>query len=131
MENKGFEYNYSAPTSDERQEVESIRKQYAERKGAEESKLERLRRLDGRVKNTANCVAIGVGVLGCLLFGAGLSLVLEFGELLWGVLLSLLGFVPMAAAYPLHGFCTRRGKKKYGEEILRLSEEILNESKEN
>lgn len=127
-ENNEFEYSYTAPTSDERQEVESIRKQYKEPERGEESKIDKLRRLDRRVKNTANSLAIGVGFLGCLLFGAGLSLVLEFNELLWGGVVSLLGFIPMAAANPLHGFCICRGKKKYGEEILRLSEEILNEA---
>ena len=45
-----FEYNYSAPTSEERQEIESIRNQYLP-KNEVEIKLETLKKLDNKVKN--------------------------------------------------------------------------------
>ena len=40
-----FEYNYDAPTQQERQEIESIRNQYLP-KNRELTKLERLKKLD-------------------------------------------------------------------------------------
>lgn len=64
-----------------------------------------------------------------LLFGAGMSLSLSFSRYAAGIVLSLVGILPMAAAMPLYKFVLGRGRKKYGEEILRLSEELLNERK--
>lgn len=121
-------YSYSAPTEDERREVESIRKKYLvpER---ENDKLTRLRKLNARVKNTAMCVSLSVGIVGLLLFGGGMSLTLMQGNYVWGIILSLIGIVPIAIAHPVYNALLKRGKKKYGEEILRLSGEILNEKK--
>ena len=102
-----FEYTYSAPTEEERAEIESIRRGYlSPEPGGDGGKLARLRKLNARVKNAAVC--------------AGLTA---------GIVLSLVGILPMAAAMPLYKFVLGRGRKKYGEEILRLSEELLNERK--
>ncbi len=121
-------YSYSAPTEDERREVESIRKMYLDPE-KENDKLTRLRKLNARVKNTAMCVSLSVGIVGLLLFGGGMSLTLMQGNYVWGIILSLTGIVPIAIAYPVYNALLKRGKKKYGEEILRLSGEILNEKK--
>ncbi len=120
-----FEYRYVAPTEEERKEISSIRRQY-EGGTQEESKLSRLRRLDARVKNTANGVSLSAGIVFCLVFGTGMSAILVWESLLVGVLLSAVGTAGMIAAYPAYKWLYRRGKKKYGEEILRLSEELLN-----
>ncbi len=124
MENQEFKYSYVAPTDEERKEIDSIRKQYLPQSKTE-SKLERLRRLDGRVRNSALLVALILGVGGCLCFGLGLALVLEWKEWLLGVFFAAFGCVPMGVAYPVYTFVLKRNKKKYGAEILRLSEEIL------
>lgn len=121
-------YSYSAPTEDERREVESIRKMYLDQE-RENDKLTRLRKLNARVKNTAMCVSLSVGIVGLLLFGGGMSLTLMQGNYVWGIILSLTGIVPIAIAHPVYNALLKRGKKKYGEEILRLSGEILNEKK--
>ncbi len=121
-------YSYFAPTEDERREVESIRKMYLDQE-RENDKLTRLRKLNARVKNTAMCVSLSVGIVGLLLFGGGMSLTLMQGNYVWGIILSLIGIVPIAIAHPVYNALLKRGKKKYGEEILRLSGEILNEKK--
>lgn len=126
MENKEFNYNYVAPTDEERKEIDSIRKQYLPQEKVE-SKLERLRRLDAMVRNSAVIVSLVLGIVGCLCFGLGLTLVLEWSQTLWGVILAAIGCVPMGFAYPAYAFVLKRNKKKYGAEILRLSEEILKE----
>ena len=92
-----------------------------------ETKIERLRRLDGLVKNTAIIWSLVLGVLGCLIFGLGLTMILEWDILLWGIILMVIGSVPMAIAYPVYKLALNKGKAKYGDEILRLSEELLNE----
>ena len=129
MNKNPFQYKYTAPTEEERKEIASIRRQY-ESQEKSENKLERLRHLDGLVKNTATIVGLVLGVCGILLFGLGLSLILEFSIWLWGVIFCIVGGVPTVAAYPVYKAVLEKNKKKYGEEILRLSEELLGESEE-
>lgn len=124
-ENKKFEYTYSAPTEQERREIESIRRQYADPMTTMEGKLERLRKLDAYVKNSAMCWGLCLGVIGLLIFGLGLAMVLQWSLYVWGVLVAVVGVVPIALAYPAYCYMLKRGKAKYGEEILRLSEELL------
>ena len=121
--NDKFEYTYAAPTERERREIESIRKAYLPDEAGE--KLRRLRKLNARVRNTAMCVLLTLGIAGVLLFGTGMSLALSFGRYAAGIALAALGIVPIALAYPVFNRLLRRGKKKYGAEILRLSEELL------
>ncbi len=128
MENRDkFQYSYAAPTEAERKEIDGIRRQYTQTEPREESKLDRLRRLDKRVKSTAVWASLAVGLLGCLLFGLGLAAVLEWEQLWVGVPIAVVGALPMLAAYPVYSWILCRNKKRYGEEILRLSEELLQE----
>ncbi len=120
-----FNFRYSAPTQEERKEIDSIRRQYTNEKKTE-TKLERLRRLDSIVKNTATIWALVVGVLGTLIFGLGLSMILEWNIIVWGIVLMAIGSIPISIAYPIYIKLLRKGKEKYGDEILRLSEELLN-----
>lgn len=122
-----FNFKYTAPSQEERKEIDSIRRQYAPQEHAE-SKIERLRRLDSLVKNTAIIWSLVLGVVGTLVLGLGLTMILEWNIWLWGVVLMVFGSVPVAFAYPVYKFVLNKGKAKYGDEILRLSEEILNES---
>lgn len=124
-----FEYTYTAPTDKEKMQIESIRKQYL--LNGELSKFEKLKRLDAKVKNSATCVALIFGVIGCLIFGTGLSFVLEFNMIFWGIVISIVGGICMALAYPFYNASLKKGKKKYGPEILRLSQQLLDEQTEN
>ena len=125
--NNQFNFKYTAPTEEERKEIDSIRRQYAPQEKTE-TKLERLRRLDGLVKNTAIIWSLVLGVVGTLVLGLGLTMILEWSIWLWGIVLMVIGSVPMAIAYPVYKSTLNKGKAKYGDEILRLSEELLNES---
>ena len=122
-----FNYTYIAPTEEERKEIDSIRKQYLPKEQSE-TKLERLRRLNSLVKNSAIIWALTIGVLGCLVFGLGLTMVLEWRVIHWGVLVAVIGCAPMAISYPIYKLVLKKNKARYGEEILRLSEELLNEA---
>lgn len=126
MENNQFNYTYSAPTEEERKEIASIRKQYVPVEKTE-TKLERLRRLDKLVKNTPTIVAITLGTVGSLIFGLGLTFILEWNIWPWGVICMAIGSIPMAISYPVYKWILKRYKRRYGTEILKLSEEILNE----
>ena len=122
-----FNFRYTAPTEEERKEIDSIRKQYLPKEQSE-TKLERLRRLNSLVKNSAIIWALTIGVLGCLVFGLGLTMVLEWKVIPWGVLVAVIGCAPMAISYPIYKLVLKKNKARYGEEILRLSEELLNEA---
>ena len=126
MNNNQFNYTYSAPTEEERKEIASIRKQYVPVEQTE-TKLERLRRLDKLVKNTPTVLALTLGIVGCLIFGLGLTLILEWNIWLWGVICMATGAIPMAISYPVYKSILKRYKRRYGAEILKLSEDILNE----
>lgn len=127
QENDGkFTYNYTAPTESERREIEDIRRRYGEDVRAED-KLAKLRGLDKRVKNPPMIIAVLVCVASVLVFGFGLTLVLEWGHIAFGVPVMIVGIAGIVAVKPLHTALLKRNKRKYGADILRLSKELLNE----
>ena len=125
MDNQ-FNFKYTAPTEEERREIDNIRRQYISKEKTE-TKIERLRRLDALVKNTAVIWSLVLGVFGCLIFGLGLTMILEWNIYFWGIALMVIGSAPMAVAYPVYKALLQKYKNRYGEEIVRLSEELLNE----
>lgn len=125
-DNEKFSFTYSAPTEAERREIESIRRQYKS-DVTEESSIDRLRRVHSRVAGTATAASLAVGILGLLIFGGGMALALELEMLALGIAVSVVGIVPIVLAYPIYNRILARNKEKYGEEILRLSDEILGE----
>ena len=120
-----FTYSYSAPTESERREIDGIRRRYI---AQEPTKLERLKRLDARVNNPPKIVAAVMGVAGVLIFGSGLAMILEWSIYVWGAVVAAVGLAPAIGAYFAYKSLLRNRKQKYGEEILRLSDELLGES---
>lgn len=128
MDKNKFEYTYSAPTKSEREQIEDIRKNYLP-KSEEESKLSRLKKLHSKVKNIPCVWGLSVGIFGVLLFGLGLAMVLEWNSLVFGIVVSVIGCLPMAIAYPIYKKSKDILTNKNKGEILRLSEELLNEDR--
>lgn len=131
MENKeSFSFTYSAA---QRQEVEDIRKKYLPQ---EENKLERLRRLHRSAERKAQAWAIGLGTVGALILGTGMSLVMtdlgkalalpETASIAVGVAVGLVGLVLVALAYPVYNRILRKNRERIAPEILRLTDELLN-----
>ncbi|MGN1039961.1 MAG: hypothetical protein ACI4QL_00865 [Candidatus Fimimonas sp.] len=127
-QNNKFSYTYSVPTENERREIESIRKNYLSEKP---SKLALLRKLHAKVKNTATAVAISVGIVGLLVFGLGMAMVLQWGLIAAGIAISVVGCAVMGFAKKIYDCVFQKQKAKYGEEILKLSEQLLNEQQSN
>ena len=121
MENTTFNYTYSAARN---KEVESIRNKYMPK---EESKLERLKKLDLRVQMAGTIESLCFGIVGALVFGLGMCFFLDvFAGAAWlTVLLMVLGAVIMIPAYPICKRIAKKTKTKLTPEILRLSEEIM------
>ena len=124
MEDKNttvFEYSYS---SKRQEEIEKIRNKYMEK---EDSKMVQLRKLDREVERPGTMVAIGIGIFGTLILGAGMSLCLvgPAEGFVLGIIIGLVGLAVLGVAYPLYKVITKRQKEKLGPQILGLSEELL------
>lgn len=128
MENKdtSFSYTYSAA---QQQEVENIRKKYLPR---EEDKLTQLRKLHQSTEQKAQAWSIGVGAIGALLLGTGMSLIMtELGAALGilaivlGCLVGVVGLVLVAMAYPVYNRVLKKERARVAPEILRLSDELM------
>ena len=126
-ENK-FEYTYRALNEEQKRVISSIKSQYDVKAETPAGAYEEIVRLDKKVRSTAISFAITVGLVGLLIFGLGLSMVLEWEIYIGGILLGVIGFVPCALAFPIYLLLIKKGKKKHGARILELSEQILNEN---
>ncbi len=108
-------------TDKELAQAESIRRQYINR---DQDKIEQLRRLDSKVKMPGRIVASLMGIAGALVMGGGMSLTMVWDNMENGLLLGIPGMIVALLAYPVYTLITRKRKKKYAEEIFKLSEEI-------
>lgn len=120
-----FEYKYKAITQEERQEVDSIRRQYLPQEETND-KMSRLKELDNKVKRTPLIFSLTFGIIGTLIFGLGMAFVLEWKEILIGIIVSIGGIIILSLAYPIHKLITKSMKKKYAQQIIDLSNELLN-----
>ena len=131
QEQSGFSYTYSAR---QQAEVKKIREKYT-MPTQDESKMERLRRLDASVGRTARSVSLVFGVIGTLVLGFGMSLCMtDFGAMIGlygsnafiaGITLGIVGGVLAGLAYPVYQAIVKARRKKLAPEILRLSDELL------
>ncbi len=117
-----FQYNYSAETE---ATVEQIANKYAPI-SEKEQKLERMKKLDQEANKKPMTVALGLGILGALILGGGMSLcmVLEGIWFIPGIIIGLIGLAVVALAYPLYLKVAKEEKARIAPEILRLAEEI-------
>ena len=130
-ENNKFEYTYSAK---EQAELKRIREKYTPTTETED-KMERLRRLDASVTNTAMAVAIVFGVMGTLILGLGMSLIMtKISEFLGlsgsmamvvGIVIGIAGSILASLAYPIYNAIVKAKRKKLAPEIIRLTDELL------
>ena len=129
-ENKeGFTYTYSAKEQDE---IRTIREKYAPR---EESKIERLRRLDGEVIKRAQIISLTLGIIGTLILGFGMSLAMsplaealgmsETVGMIVGITVGLFGGAVASLAYPAYNKTVKTEREKIAPEIIRLTDELM------
>ena len=112
--------------------VQEIRTQYTA-KSNEESNLDALRKLDAKAKRPANVFGYVFGSIGAIIMGAGMSLVMtDIGAtigiasaMIPGIVIGALGLGMALITYPIYKGILNSRKKKYGAEILTLSEKIM------
>lgn len=112
--------------------VEKIRTQYMEKESTE---LDALRKLDAKVKRPANIFAYVFGSLGAVVMGSGMSLVMtDIGmkigmteTMVPGIVIGVIGMVMVLANYPIYKKILGSRRKKYADEIIKLSDKITNQ----
>ena len=112
--------------------AQKIRTQYMEKTPSE---LDALRALDAKVKRPANVFAYVFGSISAVVMGAGMSLVMtDIGAtigitsaLVPGIAIGVVGLCMALLTYPMYKGILNSRKKKYGAEILKLSEIIMNQ----
>ena len=111
--------------------AQKIRTQYMEKESTE---LDALRELDAKVKRPANVFAYTFGSISAIVMGAGMSLVMtDIGAtigiasaLVPGIAIGVVGLGMALLTYPMYKGILNSRKKKYGAEILKLSDKIMN-----
>jgi hypothetical protein len=111
--------------------AQKIRAQYMEKTPSE---LDALRELDAKVKRPANVFGYVFGSLSAVIMGAGMSLVMtDIGAaigmtdaMIPGIAIGVVGMGMALLTYPIYKGILNARKKKYGAEILKLSEKIMN-----
>lgn len=129
---KKFKYSYSAPTEEERAEIESIRREYGGGSAEEkQSDLAKLRKLDGAVKKPPKAAAAATAAAGTLVFGLGMTTALEWENLVAGIITGAAGAAIILLCFPLYRFMLARRKKKYAAEILEIAQRLLKDDKKD
>ena len=131
QEQNGFSYTYSAK---EQEELKKIREKYTPPTKAED-KMERLRRLDASVTNTAQAIALVFGIIGTLILGFGMSMIMtDLNKILgvhedWymviGIVVGIVGGILASLAYPIYTAIVKAKRKKLAPEIIRLTDELM------
>ncbi len=108
--------------------VQQLKNEYTDKAP---TKVDTLVELDKKVKRPALITAIIVGIVGALVLGVGMCLAMGVLEMqhgmVFGIVIGLVGMAICGVNYFLYKALVKRGKAKYGAEILRLSSEILGE----
>lgn len=111
--------------------VQKIRTQYTEKENKE---LDALRELDRKVKRPVNIFSYIWGSISTLIMGTGMSLVMTdigvaFGNerpMIPGIVIGVIGLVLAIANYPVYKKILASRSRKYADEIIALSDKIMN-----
>lgn len=118
--------------NDEEFIVQKIRTQYTEK---EHTNLDELKKLDSKVKKPANIFAYVFGIIGAIVMGGGMSLVMtDIGETVGisepmpiGIVIGVIGMLIAIMNYPIYKNILASRRKKYADQIVELSDKIMNE----
>ncbi len=113
----------------ETNKIENIRAGYLPK---ETTKFDELKALDKKVKRPANVIAYVCGSVWSLVLGTGMCLAMKvIGSGLsyampLGICVGVVGIALMILNYPMHKKILAARKKKYSEQIIKLSDSLLN-----
>lgn len=113
--------------------VRKIRTQYTEK---EHTRLDALKALDKKVKRPANVFAYLFGSISAMVMGSGMSLVMtDIAEtvripnpMISGIIIGVVGMLMAILNYPIYKGMLSSRRKKYANQIIALSEQIMKEN---
>lgn len=121
-QNEKFAFTYSAK---QQEEVERIRNKYLPK---EESKMEKLIRLDKQAERPGTIYSIATGVIGTLILGVGMCCTMVWNSsievFILGIIVGLVGMGVTGVAYPIYKKVTEKERAKVAEQIIALSNEL-------
>lgn len=123
-----FEFEYQVPTLEQKKEIQNIQKKYLNQ-NFNNDKLNRLRKLDQKIKSIPEAIGISQGVVGVLTFGVGLTSILEWKLYALGIIAMIIGTILVVSANFIYNIIKNKLKNKYKDEILSISNELLAEDK--
>ncbi len=112
--------------------AESIANEYSKK---ESSKVNQLKKLDRKAKQSSYIFAYSFGIFSALVLGIGMCLCMNVigsdstASMIIGIIVGLLGIAGCGVNYPIFLKLREKGKQKYGSDILRLAKEISEEEK--
>lgn len=110
--------------------VQKIRTQYTEK---EHTNLDALRELDAKVKRPANVFAYIFGGISVIIMGCGMRLVMtDIGSTIGmtdtmvpGIIIGIVGMLMAIINYPIYKGILGSRRKKYADQIMKLSDKIM------
>lgn len=119
-----MEYTYSSYPKEDKDEAKRILQQYIP---PEESLVDQIKTLDEKAKRPGIIFSLVIGIIGTLTLGSAMSLIFLSDLMLLGIIIGITGILIMAIAYPVYLKLFKIGKSKYGGEIKKLSDKLLNQ----
>lgn len=112
------------PSKENAAKADAIRRKYME-KGT--TKTDQLEALDAKVKTPALVAASILGVTGALVMGAGMSNIMVWENMTFGLALGIPGLAMLVFVWPVYKIILNSRKKKYASQIMELSGKIIDE----
>lgn len=97
------------------------------------SKVVALKKLDSKAKRTANIFGYTFGTVCSLILGTGMCFAMgvignaSTTSMVVGIIVGLVGICGMSFNYFIYKGLLKEGKMKYGDDIVKLAKEIVNE----
>ncbi len=110
--------------------IQNIRSKYQKE---EATKLDSLKQLDQKVQRPANLFAYIFGSVAALVMGSGMSLVMTDisamldipNPMVLGIIIGIIGLLMLIVNYPIYKGILGARRKKYANQILALSEQLM------
>lgn len=115
--------------------IENILKNY---QGEEVTKFDQLKELDKKVKKPANIFGYVYGTIGALILGMGMCAAMNTLPevilntiknpllMILGIIIGLVGIAMLTSTYFIYNKILKSRRNKYANEIISLTEELLN-----
>ena len=99
----------------------------------ETSKIVQLKKLDRLARKNANIFVYTFGIISSLIMGTGMSFAMKvigngsIETMVMGIIIGIVGIIGVSINYPIYKKLIKKGKEKYGSDIIRLAKEISEE----